>query len=49
MEKGIKGIPKVRQEFAGKYFEELEERVKGNKRLPIWEGEFYFFVTSYTS
>ncbi len=42
MEKGIKGIPKVRQEFAGKYFEELEERVKGNTRLPIWEGEFYF-------
>lgn len=42
MEKGIKGIPKVRQEFSGKYFEELEERVKGNKRLPVWEGEFYF-------
>lgn len=42
MEKGIKGIPKVRQEFAGKYFEELEEKVKGNKRLPVWEGEFYF-------
>lgn len=42
MEKGIKGIPKVRQEFAGKYFEELEERVKDHKRLPVWEGEFYF-------
>lgn len=42
MEKGIKGIPKVRQEFARKYFEELEERVKDNKRLPVWEGEFYF-------
>ncbi|HIS31481.1 MAG TPA: alpha-mannosidase [Candidatus Limivivens intestinipullorum] len=42
MEKGIKGIPRVRQEFAGKYFEELEERVKGDKRLPVWEGEFYF-------
>lgn len=42
MDKGIKGIPKVRQEFAGKWFEELEERVKDNKRLPVWEGEFYF-------
>ena len=42
MEKGIKGIPKVRQEFAGKYFNELEERVKDNKRLPTWEGELYF-------
>lgn len=42
MEKGVKGIPKVRQEFAGKYFEELEERVSGNKRLPVWEGELYF-------
>lgn len=42
MEKGVKGIPKVRQEFSRKYFEELEERVIGNKRLPVWEGEFYF-------
>lgn len=42
MEKGIKGIPKVRQEFSRTYFEELEERVKGNRRLPVWEGEFYF-------
>ena len=42
MEKGIRGIPKVRQEFAGKYFEELEKRVAGNKRLPVWEGELYF-------
>ncbi len=42
MEKGIKGIPKVRQEFAGEYFKKLEKRVKDNKRLPVWEGEFYF-------
>lgn len=42
MEKGVRGIPKVRQEFARTYFEELEERVKDNKRLPVWEGEFYF-------
>ena len=42
MEKGIRGIPKVRQEFAGNYFEEIEERVEGNKSLPVWEGELYF-------
>lgn len=42
MEKGIKGIPKVRQEFSRTYFEELEDRVKDNNRLPVWEGEFYF-------
>lgn len=42
MEKGIKGVPKVRQEFSRTYFDELKERVDGNKRLPVWEGEFYF-------
>ena len=42
MERGVKGIPMVRQEFARKYCEELEERVKDNRRLPVWEGEFYF-------
>ncbi len=42
MEKGVKGIPAVRQEFAGVYFDELKERVKDNRRLPVWEGELYF-------
>jgi alpha-mannosidase len=42
MEKGVKGIPKVRQEFAGTFFEELEERVKDNRSLSTWEGELYF-------
>ena len=42
MEKGIRGIPKVRQETARVYFEELNERVKNNRRLETWEGEFYF-------
>ena len=42
MEKGIRGIPKVRQAPAGDYFKELEERVRGNRRLETWEGEFYF-------
>ena len=42
LEKGIIGIPKVRQETARTYFEELDARVSGNRRLPVWEGEFYF-------
>jgi len=42
MEKGIKGVPKVRQAFAGQYFRELEARVKDSKRLSTWTGEFYF-------
>lgn len=42
MEKGVKGIPCVRQAFARTYFDELAERVEGNRRLPVWEGEFYF-------
>ena len=42
MERGIRGIPKVRQETARTYFEELDRRVRGNRRLETWEGEFYF-------
>lgn len=42
MEKGIKGIPKVRQEFSRTYFDELKNRVKDHKRLATWEGELYF-------
>ena len=42
MEKGIRGIPKVRQETALTYFEELDKRVRDNPRLETWEGEFYF-------
>ncbi len=42
MEKGVRGIPKVRQEFAGTYFEKLYDKVKDNNRLAVWEGELYF-------
>lgn len=42
MEKGIKGVPKVRQAFARTYFDELHEKVKDSKRLPTWIGELYF-------
>ena len=42
MEKGIRGIPKVRQEFSKVYFDELYDRVKDSNRLSTWEGELYF-------
>jgi len=42
MEKGIKGVPKVRQEGGLTYFRDLEKKVKDNRRLETWEGEFYF-------
>ena len=42
MEKGLKGVPTVRQCGSRQYFEELEERVKDSRRLPVWTGEFYF-------
>jgi len=42
MEKGMIGIPKVRQEFSRKYFDELSDRVSDNPRLQTWEGELYF-------
>ena len=40
--RGVSGIPKVRQIGSRPYFEELDARVRGNKRLPVWEGELYF-------
>ena len=42
MEKGIRGIPKVRQESSLTYFTELSKRVKDSRRLHTWTGEFYF-------
>ncbi len=42
MEKGIMGIPKVRQISALDYFKELEKKVGKHKRLTTWEGELYF-------
>jgi alpha-mannosidase len=42
MDKGIIGIPKVRQAFSRKYFDELCDRVSNNPRLQTWEGELYF-------
>lgn len=42
MDKGVKGMPRVRQAFSRDYFEALEVCVKDNKELATWEGEFYF-------
>ncbi len=42
LERGIVGIPKVRQVFARTYFDELAQRVRNNRRLATWEGELYF-------
>lgn len=42
MEKDVTGLPRVRQAFARTYFDELNARVQGSKRLPVWEGELYF-------
>ncbi len=42
MDKGIEGLPKVRQAFARTFFDELRERVENSNRLPHWEGELYF-------
>lgn len=42
MEKGIPGCPVVRHDTALNFFRELEETVKGNKKLPVWYGELYF-------
>ncbi len=42
MEKGLRGMPKVRQEGGLTYFTDLEKKVKDNRRLETWEGEFYF-------
>lgn len=42
MEKGVTGLPRVRQAFARTYFDELNARVQGSNRLLVWEGELYF-------
>lgn len=51
MEKGITGAPKVRMEFARKYFDELYDRCADNKELPRWSGELYleYHRGTYTS
>lgn len=51
MESGIIGAPKVRMEFARKFFDELHDRCGDNKDLPRWRGELYleYHRGTYTS
>lgn len=42
LNKGIPGCPKVEMGTSKDYFKRLENKVKGNKRLPKWVGELYF-------
>lgn len=51
LSKGITGIPKTRQVYARQYFEELEERVGNNPKLPVWHGDLYleYHRGTYTS
>ena len=51
MHKGITGLPKTRQIKARDYFEELEERVIDNPKLPVWTGDLYleYHRGTYTS
>lgn len=42
LDKGVVGLPKVRQVTSREYFDDLNERVIDNKRLANWEGELYF-------
>ena len=37
----VQGLPAVRHTFAREFFEELEQRVAANRRLPQWSGELY--------
>ncbi|MBR4236366.1 MAG: alpha-mannosidase [Clostridia bacterium] len=47
----VVGCPAVRQTFAREFFEALDKRVSGNKRLPKWSGELYleYHRGTYTS
>lgn len=50
-EKGIPGAPKVKMGRALDYFEKLDEKLEGNKKLPKWVGELYleYHRGTYTS
>ena len=50
MSKGIEGCPKVKWEFAGDFFKNLEKDIAG-KNVPKWRGELYleFHRATYTS
>ena len=41
MEHPVQGIPAVSQVFPSEFFEKLEARMEGSRRLPKWSGELY--------
>ncbi|SHF19135.1 alpha-mannosidase [Marinitoga hydrogenitolerans DSM 16785] len=47
----LPGIPEVRFNKAEPFFERLEERIKDNPNLPVWDGELYleYHRGTYTS
>ncbi|MBO7359348.1 MAG: alpha-mannosidase [Clostridia bacterium] len=47
----VAGCPAVKQSFARDFFEALDKRVSGDKRLPVWSGELYleYHRGTYTS
>ncbi len=51
LEKAIPGCPKYEMKKSRDFFEQLDERVKGNPRLPKWVGELYleYHRGTYTS
>lgn len=39
---GIPGIPRIRQEFEGDFFDRTYEKIADHPDMPKWEGELYF-------
>ncbi|MGL4760247.1 MAG: alpha-mannosidase [Sarcina sp.] len=51
LSKGIPGAPKVKMGTSKEYFEKLDKKVTGHKKLPKWSGELYleYHRGTYTS
>lgn len=51
LSKGIPGVPRTRPATAGEFFRTLDEHVRNQKYLPVWNGELYleYHRGTYTS
>ena len=38
---GLPGTPATKMEFAGDFLKRLGQKIEGNPRLPVWQGELY--------
>ncbi|MBR5738544.1 MAG: alpha-mannosidase, partial [Lachnospiraceae bacterium] len=49
--RGVPGAPSASIGFAGDFLKRLEQRIDGNPKLPVWQGELYleFHRGTYTS